>query len=39
MAISKFLLDVFQEMVGVEGMLVAFQLLSIIKKDTGHFNF
>jgi hypothetical protein len=39
MAISKFWLDEFGEMVGVEGVLVAFQLLSTIKKGTSHFNF
>ena len=32
MAISKFWLDVFGEMVGVEGVLTAFQLLSTIKR-------
>ena len=39
MAISKFWLDVFGEMVGVEGVLVAFQSLSTIKNDTSHLNF
>jgi hypothetical protein len=39
MAISKFLLDVFGEIVGVEGVLVAFQSLSTIKKGTRHSNF
>ena len=39
MAISKFWLDVLGEMVGVEGVLVAFQSLSTIKKGTSHFNF
>ena len=39
MAISKFWLDVFREMVGVDGVLVAFQLLSTIKKGTSHSNF
>ena len=39
MAISKFRLDVFGEMVGVEGVLVAFQSLSTIKKSTSHSNF
>ena len=39
MAIWKFLLDVFREMVGVEGVLVAFQSLSTIKKGTSQFNF
>jgi hypothetical protein len=38
MAISKFSLDVFQEMVGVEGVLVAFQSLSTIKKGTHQAN-
>ena len=28
----------FGEKVGVEGVLVAFQSLSTIKKDTSHFN-
>ena len=32
MGISKFLLDVFGEMVGVGGVLVAFQSLSTVKK-------
>ena len=32
MAISKFWLDVFQEMVGAEEVLVALQQLSTIKK-------
>jgi hypothetical protein len=32
MAISKFLLDVFGEMVGVEGVLAVFQSLSAIKR-------
>ena len=39
MAISKSLLDVFEEIVGVGGVLVAFQSLSTIKKGTSHFNF
>ena len=39
MAILKFWLDVFGGMVGVEGVLAAFQLLSTIKKATIHFNF
>ena len=39
MAISKFWLDVFGDMVGVESVLVAFQLLSTIKKGTSHLNF
>ena len=39
MAISKFWLDVFGEMVGVEGVLAAFQSLSTIKKGTSHSNF
>jgi hypothetical protein len=39
MAISTFWLDVFLEMVGMEGMLVAFQSLSTIKKGTNHFSF
>ena len=39
MAISKFWLDVFGEMVGVEEVLVAFQSLSTIKKGTSHSNF
>ena len=38
MAISKFWLDVFGEMVGVVGGLVAFQTLSTIKKGTSLFN-
>ena len=39
MAISKFLLDVFGEMVGMEGLLVALQSLSTIKTGTVFFNF
>jgi hypothetical protein len=39
MAISKFWLDVFWEMVGVEGVLLAFQSLSTIKKRKSHSNF
>ena len=39
MVISKFWLDVFREMVGVEGVLVAFQSLSTIKKGKSHSNF
>ena len=39
MAISKFWLDVFGEMVGVEGVLVTFQSRSTIKKGTSHSNF
>jgi hypothetical protein len=39
MAISKFWLDVFGKMVGVERLLVAFQSLSIIKMGTSHFIF
>ena len=39
MANSKFWLDVFGEMVGVEGVLAAFQSLSTIKKGTNHLNF
>jgi len=38
MAISKFWLYVFREMVGVEGVLVAFQSFSTIKKGTSHSN-
>jgi hypothetical protein len=36
MAISKFLLDVFGEMVGMEGVVVAFQSLLT---NTSHSNF
>jgi hypothetical protein len=39
MAISKFSLDVFGEMVGVDGGLDAFQSLSTVKKGASHFNF
>ena len=39
MAISKFLLYAFREMVGVEGVLVAYQSLLTIKKGTSHSNF
>jgi predicted transcriptional regulator len=39
MAILKFWLDVFGEMVGVEGVLIAFQSLSTIKKGTSPLNF
>ena len=39
MAISKFGLDVFWEMVGVEGVLVTFQSLSTIENGTSHSNF
>jgi hypothetical protein len=39
MAILKFLLDVFGEMVGVEGVLSAFRSLSTIKKGNNHSNF
>jgi hypothetical protein len=39
MAISKFWLDVFGEMEGVEEVLVAFQSLSTIKKGPSHSNF
>jgi hypothetical protein len=39
MAISKFWLDVFWKMVGMEGVLVAFQSLSTIKKGTIHSKF
>jgi hypothetical protein len=39
MAISKFWLDAFGEMVGLEGVLVAFQSISTVKKGTSHFNF
>jgi hypothetical protein len=39
MAFSKFWLDVFGEMVGVEGVLVAFESLLTIKKGTCHSNF
>ena len=39
MAISKSLLDVFGEIVGMGGVLVAFQSLVTIKKGTSHFNF
>jgi uncharacterized membrane protein len=39
MAFLKFRLNVFGEMVGVEGVLVAFQSLSTIKKGTSRFNF
>ena len=39
MAISKLWLDVFREMVGVEGVLVTFQSLSTIKKGKSHSNF
>ena len=39
MAISKFWLDVFWEMVGEEGVLVAFQSLSTTEKGTSHSNF
>ena len=39
MAISKFWLDAFGEMVGVEGVLVAIQSLSTIKKGTSRSNF
>ena len=35
MAISKFWLDVFEEMVGVEGVLIALQSLSTIKNGTS----
>jgi hypothetical protein len=39
MTISKFILDVYGEMVGVEGVLVAFQSPSAIKKGTSPSNF
>jgi hypothetical protein len=39
MAVSKFLLDEFEEMVVVRGELVALQLLSTIKKVTSPFSF
>ena len=39
MAISNFWLDLFGEIVVVEGVLVAFQSLLTIKKGTSHFNF
>ena len=39
MAISKFWLPVFEEMMGVGGGLVALQSLSTIKKSTSPFNF
>ena len=39
MAISKVWLNVFQETVGVEGVLVTFQEHSTIKKGTSHSNF
>jgi hypothetical protein len=39
MAILKFWLDVFWEIVGVEGVLVAFQSLSTIKEGTSHSKF
>ena len=39
MAISKIWLDMFEEMVGVEEVLVAFQSLSTIKKGTSPLNF
>ena len=39
MAIWKFLLDVFREMVGVEGVLVAFQSLLTLKKGTRTVDF
>jgi hypothetical protein len=32
------ILDLFGELMGVEGMSVAFQSLLTIKKGTGHFN-
>ena len=35
----RFLLEVFGEMVGVGGVLVAFQSLPTIKKDISPFNF
>jgi hypothetical protein len=39
MAILKFWLDVFGEMVGMEGVLAAFQSLWTIKKGTSYSNF
>jgi hypothetical protein len=39
MVFSKFWLDVFREMVGVVGVLVAFQFLSNMQKGTSHSNF
>ena len=39
MAISKFVLDVFGEKVGVRGGLVALQSLSTIKKGTSRLSF
>ena len=39
MAISKFWLDVSGKMVGVRGVLIFLQSLSIIKKGTSPFNF
>jgi hypothetical protein len=39
MAISKLCLNVFGEMVGVRGGLLAIQSLSTIKKGTSRFNF
>ena len=39
MAISKLLLDIFEEMVAVGRGLVSLKSLSTIKKGTGTFNF
>ena len=36
---NGYLKILMREMVGVEGVLVAFQSLSTIKKGTSHFNF
>ena len=38
-AISKFLLNVFSEMTGMGGGMVAVKSLLTIKKSTGPFNF
>ena len=39
MAISKFWLDVFGEILGVKGVLAAFQSLSTIKNGKSHSDF